>query len=408
MRTQIETIIIGGGQAGLGASYSLNQLGRENLVLEAAAQPGEAWRNGRWDSFTLVTPNWSFRLPGAWYGGPDPDGYMSRAEIVASFENYVGRFQLPVLYNTPVTAVEPLDGQGYRVSTPEKDFETRNVIVATGLFQHPKIPAYAAAISPAINQLHSGEYRNPGTLPSGAVLVVGSAQSGCQIAEELYQSGRKVYLCTSSAGRAPRRYRGKDMYEWLHISGFLDQPVDQLPSPRAKFAGNPHLSGRDGGHSLNLHQFAHDGVILLGRIKGAAKDTVFLSPDLHQNLASADKVESELLKLVDETINRTGMDVPEETLPILRDGFDLPLITELDLKAAGVTSLIWAMGYTYDFSLVRLPVCDEDGYPRQVRGVTDFPGLYFVGMPWIHTRKSGLLVGFGEDAEYIARRIASR
>jgi putative flavoprotein involved in K+ transport len=408
MQTQIETIIIGGGQAGLGASYYLNQLRHENLVLESASQPGNAWRNGRWDSFTLVTPNWSFRLPGAWYEDHDPDGYMPRDEIVETFENYITRFHLPVQYSAPVTAVEPLDGRGYLVRTPDQEYAARNVVVATGLYQNPKFPAYASDLSPAINQLHSGEYRNPGALPPGAVLVVGSAQSGCQIAEELYQSGRTVYLCTCSAGRAPRRYRGKDMYEWLHLSGFLDHPVDQLPSPRAKFAGNPHLSGRDGGHNLNLHQFARDGVILLGRAQDGAGNTIYLAPGMHQNLASADKVEYELLQLVDGYIARSGLDLPEETLPALRDGFHLPQPGELDIKSAGVTSIIWALGYTYDFSLVRLPVCDDDGFPIQTRGVSTFPGLYFVGMPWIHTRKSGHLVGFGEDAECIAGHIAAR
>ncbi len=407
MSTKIETIIIGGGQAGLAASYYLNQLGRENLVLEAASGAGNAWRNGRWDSFTLLTPNWSFRLPGAWYQDSDPDGFMSRAEIVASFENYVARFKLPVHYNTRATAIEPLGGRGYRVRTSDNDIEARNVIVATGLFQKPKIPAYGIDLSPAITQLHSGQYRNPDALPPGAVLVVGSAQSGCQIAEELYECGRTVYLCTCSAGRAPRRYRGKDIYEWQLLSGFLDQTVDQLPSPRAKFFSNPHLSGRDGGHSLNLHKFARAGVVLLGRLQGAREHTVYLAPNLHLNLAAADKFESQLTQLVDGYIAQSGLDAPNETLPVLRDGFDLPQLTELNFKDAGVTTVIWAMGYTFNFELVKLPVCDTDGYPLQTRGVTAYPGLYFVGLPWLHTRKSGLLVGFGEDAEYIAAQIAA-
>lgn len=408
MESTLDTIIIGGGQAGLAVSHFLQQRGCEHLVLEQAAQAGHAWRNDRWDSFTLLTPNWSFRLPGAEYDGDAPDGFMSRAEIVARFEQYVERFRLPVQYGQRVSAVEPdAAGRGYQVTTDAAVFQARHVVIATGLFQQPKRPAYSAALPPGILQLHSGQYRNPSALPPGAVLVVGSGQSGCQIAEELYQSGRTVYLCVGSAGRAPRRYRGKDVYDWLNRCGFLDRTADKLPSPRAKFAANPQVSGRDGGRSLNLHQFARDGVRLLGRLQGAQAGCLELAPDLHASLAKADQFEAQLVKLIDEFITQSGLSAPPETLPELRDGYAVEAATTLDLGAAGVTSLIWAMGYRFDFGLVKLPVFDADGYPRQRRGATDFPGLYFVGLPWLHKQKSGLLVGVGEDAEFIAAQIAA-
>ena len=405
----IETIIIGGGQAGLATSYYLKQHGCEHMVLEQAAQAGNAWRNDRWDSFTLLTPNWSFRLPGAEYQGEGRDGFMGRKEIVARFEQYVEGFHLPVRYGKRVTSVEPAVGrEGYRVGTGETVLHARNVVIATGLYQKPKKPPFSTGISSHITQVASGQYRNPQSLAEGAVLVVGSGQSGCQIAEELYLSGRKVYLCTGFAPRVPRRYRGKDIYEWMHLSGFLDRTTAQLDSPAARFDANPQLTGRDGGRSLNLHQFARDGVVLLGRLQGAREEQAWLAPDLQQNLAKADQKEADIVKMVDGYIARSGLEAPAETLPVLRDGYEAKEITELDLRAAGITTIIWAMGYSFDFSLVRLPVCDGYGFPLSQRGVTDHPGLYFVGLPWLYKFKSGHLFGMAEDAEYIAEAIGKR
>jgi len=412
MNEQIQTIIIGGGQAGLATSYWLKQHQHEHIILEEATQAANAWRNGRWDSFTLVTPNWAMRMPGVESAGADPNGFMPRDEIVAYFEQYIERFKLHVCYNTRVTAVEK-DGVGYVVRTdgdvvPNATFTARNVVVATGLYQRPKIPAFGARLDVGITQLHSGAYRNPHSLAPGAVLVVGSAQSGCQIAEELYQSGRRVYLCTGSAPRMPRRYRGKDIYEWANLTGFLDRTPDMLPSPKARFAGNPQLSGKDGGHSLNLHQFARDGVTLLGRITNVAGHTIALAPDLKENLAKSDGFEANFCKQVDDYVAQKGLDAPREELPRLRDGYNAPEILELDLKADGITTIIWAMGYSFDFSLVRLPTFDADGFPVQQRGVTNYAGLYFIGMPWMPRMKSGQLLGVGEAAEHIAAHVAAR
>jgi putative flavoprotein involved in K+ transport len=401
----MDTIIVGGGQAGLAVSYYLVQQGRAHTILEQASQPAEAWRNHRWDSFTLVTPNWTIRMPGAEYQGNDPDGFMPRDEIVAYFEKYVEHFRLPIQYGVRVASVE-LNGAGYLVHTGEATLEAANVVMATGFFQEPRIPPFGANLPEEIRQLHSSEYRNPAALPPGAVLVVGSAQSGSQIAEELYQSGRKVYLCVSRAGRGPRRYRGKDIVWWLSKMGFFERTADQLPSPQAKFAASVQASGKDGGHTINLHQFARDGVVLLGHMKAVYGAKIALVPDLKDNLAKMDKDEAELIKQVDGYIERKGLDAPPETLPELRDGYQAEVITELDLHAAGITSVIWATGYKFDFSLVRLPILDADGYPIQNRGVTDHPGLYFVGLPWLHTAKSGLLYGVGDHAALIASAIA--
>lgn len=404
---RIETAIVGGGQAGLATSYFLCRHGREHVVLEQAAQPANAWRNGRWDSFTLVTPNWTVRLPGAEYDGPDRNGFMARDDIVAYFERYVDRFQLPVRYDARVTAVAAMDGEGYRVTTPERAYAADNVVIATGFEQLPKVPSFAAGISPNVTQMHSSQYRNPDALPAGGVLVVGSAQSGAQIAEELYLSGRDVFLAIGGAGRAPRRYRGKDVAEWLMKIGFFDMTPDKLPVPKEQFAP-PHVSGTNGGHALNLHQFARDGVTLLGHLRGAADGTLGFAADVHERLARADHFEREVQKMIDGYVQANGLEAPEEELPQLRDGFDQPVITALDLAATGITTVIWATGYTHDYGFVKLPVLDDTGFPIQERGVTRHPGLYFVGMPWMPSLKTGTLAGVGECAAHIAACIAGQ
>ena len=304
-------------------------------------------------------------------------------------------------------SVEPVES-GYLVRAEAAEFEAANVVIAAGLYQQPKIPPFSSNLPSQIRQLHSSEYQNPEALPPGAVLVVGSAQSGCQIAEELYQNGRKVYLSVGSAGRLPRRYRGKDITQWLFEIGFADRTVDQLPSPKAKFAGSAHSTGRDGGHTINLHQFARDGVVLLGHIQSVKADRVILTPDLKENLANADKLEADIVKQVDEYIEINELDAPIESLPDLRDGYSAGEILELELEAAGITSVIWATGYKFDFSMVKLPSFDADGYPLQQRGVTEYPGLYFIGLPYLHTFKSGLLAGVGDDAAHVASHIGSR
>ncbi len=283
-----------------------------------------------------------------------------------------------------------------------------NVVIATGLYQTPKVPEFSSALPSNIRQVHSDAYHNPGELLPGAVLVVGSAQSGAQITEELYQAGKKVYLAVGRAGRLPRRYRGKDANCWSEKLGLYDRTVDQLPSPRAKFAGKPNISGTMGGHTLNLHQFARDGVTLVGHLQSVENGKLKLAPDLWDNLATADAHEAAFIKSVDEYIAKTGMVAPEEKLPVLRDGFQTPPMSDIDLELSGITNVIWATSYAFDFSLVKLPVLDRDGFPIQTGGVTAYPGLYFVGMPWLPTAKSGLLYGVRDTARSIAKNITER
>jgi putative flavoprotein involved in K+ transport len=377
-----------------------------HVVLEQARQAGNAWRNHRWDSFTLNTPNWQSALPGATISSANANGFLSRDEIVKYFEEYVERFHLPVHYGIRVQSVTRSENsQTYVIETSVGTFEARNVVIATGLYQKPKLPAFSVTFPAQIKQIHSDEYRNPQSLPPGAVLVVGSAQSGAQIAEELYQNGRKVYLSVSRAGRVPRRYRGKDANWWHDRMGDYERTVDQLPSPQAKFASKPMVSGANGGHTLNLHQFARDGVALLGRIQSVKDGRVILAQDLRENLVRADKVEDDFVKSVDEFIAKTGLDEQEEVLPKLRDGYNVEQLSELYLQDANINTVIWSTGYSFDFSMVRLPTFDSDGYPIQKRGITGYPGLYFIGLPWLHNAKSGLLFGVAQDAAYIAAAI---
>ena len=305
-------------------------------------------------------------------------------------------------------SVEKIGEESIWCRSTEDNYQAKNVVMATGLYQAPKIPNLSVRIPSNILQIHSMEYKNPSSLPGGAVLVVGTGQSGAQIAEELYQSGRKVYLSIGSAGRVPRRYRGKDMSDWFTLIGMFDAKVEELRSPQAKFAPNPQISGKNGGESLNLHQFARDGVILLGRLREAHDGQLIIAPDVKETLAKVDQFETDALKLVDDYIIRMGLSAPTEDIPRLGDGYEQEQITRLDPNAAGISTIVWATGYTFDFSLVKLPVVDSDGYPIQKRGATRFEGLYFLGMPWLHSRRSGILFGVGDDAAYIAAHIAAR
>jgi len=411
MTEQVETVIIGGGQAGLALSYYLTQQGRTHLVLEQG-RVGETWRSGRWDSFTLNTPNWMTQLPGFPYQGDDPDGFLPREDIVAYLEQYAMSFHAPLHCGARVTTVrQQPGGESYLIEAEQMTFEARNVVLATGAFPKPKLPTASAALSADICQMPTSEYRHPQLLPSGAVLVVGTGQSGCQIAEDLYESGRQVYLSTSSCGRLPRLYRGRDTIWWLTRTGFFDKTLDQLPSPTAKFACNPHVSGNHGGHDINLRQLARQGMILLGHVQAAQGQQIFLAPDLEENLAKADAFAAQITQEIEEYITQTGMQVEANrtTTEALSNGAPStkPLLA-LDLQSAGISTIIWASGYKLDFGWVQIPVFDQAGYPVHRRGVTAFPGLYFLGLNWLYKRKSALLYGVGEDAAFVASALAGR
>jgi putative flavoprotein involved in K+ transport len=407
MEQKIETVIVGGGQAGLSVSYYLNQAKREHIILEQAEYPVRAWRDDRWDSFTLVTPKWSIRLPGAEYQDDDPDGFMGRDDLVQYFDRYIKNNAFPIQCGVKVTTIDLENGM-YHLKTNHGDWTARNVVIATGLFQTPRFPDFHKNIPPEVLQLPSGKYRNPRDLPPGNILVVGSSQSGCQIAEELYQSGREVYLSVGRSGRVPRKYRGKDIFDWLVLSGFMSRKLADLPSPAARFAGNPHVTGKEGGHNLNLHTFSRDGVHLLGHIATIQNGKLMLASDLKENLTKIDQFEEFIVQRIDNYIISRGLEAPLEALPVFKNGYKVPEISSLNLKDAGITTVIWAAGYNFDFSLVHLPIFDEFGFPVTDDGKTNFPGLYFAGLPWMPDQKNGLLVGVAESANRVATDILSQ
>jgi putative flavoprotein involved in K+ transport len=400
MIEQIETVIIGGGPAGLSTSYYLNQYNKEHVILEKYDKIAHPWRNERWDSFTLVTPNWAlFRIPECESYGESPDGYLPRNKIVKFFESYVEKHNFPVQYNTNVVSVESANGDGYLIKTDGKSIKAKNVVVATGFLRNPRIPKFSKKISTEILQIHSGK---------GAVLVVGSAQSGSQQAEELHDSGRKVFLCVGTAGRLPRRYRGKDIVQWMEEMGMFDLTLEQIPPDMQKFHAIPQLTGKNGGYTINLHKFARDGITLLGRLKDAESNKVFIAPDLHNSLAIVDQTESETVKMIDLYIQQLNLDIPEEQLPVLKDGYNQPLIEELDLKAENINTIIWAGGYDWDYSFIKVPVLDSEGFPIQNKGVTNSPGLCFVGMPWMPSERTAFLVGISEGSMSVANYISEK
>ena len=294
------------------------------------------------------------------------------------------------------------ENDGYVIATRERTVTSVNVVVATGILQTPNIPDFASRIDNSIVQIHTSQYRNPAQLPEGRVLVVGTGQSGCQIAEEVYKSGRKTYLCVGSNGRVPRRYRGRDVYAWTGSADINTSTVGQ-------FSNHAHVTGRDGGYELNLHQFAKDGVVLLGRVIDANGFSISLASDLMESLRSADSFYDEYRRTVDDYIEQEGIDAPaDEPLPILRDGYEAPIIKEMDLAKEMIDCIIWATGFQYDFSWVNVPVFNESGFPIQERGVTAVPGLYFVGMNWEHRPKSAFIGSVGPEAERVSEHIVAR
>jgi putative flavoprotein involved in K+ transport len=405
----IRTVVVGAGQAGLITSYHLTRHQHEHVVLEQSAKAAFNWRNRCWDSLKLVTPNWAFyRIPGAKHNHAERDNFMSRDKVIQFFDNYITEFRLPVQFNTQVITVERNEQDAYLIQTNKETWKAKNVVMATGFLQQPKMPVFAKDFPSGIHQLHSSEYRNPGAIPEGAVLVVGSAHSGCLITEELYLSGRKVFLSAGNSGRLPRRYRGKDIMEWFEMIGIFDLTPEQLPPGMGKFDAIPQISGTNGGHNMNLHQFARDGVTLLGHVLGSIGNKAIIAPDLHSMLEKNDQFEEDACNMIDSYIEANGLDASPADLPLWQDGYYHPVIADLDLKKENINTIIWATGYRFDYSLLKLPVLDKDGFPIQTSGESSYPGLYFVGMPWMPSEKSGFLVGVAEAARHIASCIMEK
>lgn len=406
----INTVVVGGGQGGLSASYYLKSNGINHVVLEKADKPAYAWREQKWDSFCFVIPNWTILLPGGSYQNFDiePDGFITRDNIVKYFEEYIKRYELPVILGFAVTKIYRKNSS-WILEGSNKKYQAKNVIIATGFFQFPKIPAFSSNLGSSIYQVHTSEYKRPSELHDGAVLVVGTGQSGMQIAEELHNSGKKVHLSVGSTGRIPRRYRGKDIIYWWKIIGMLTKPVETLDSLKDKFGSNPHLSGVNGGHDLNLHQFYKDGISLYGHLKDISPDGKFIKfkEDLHQLIKKNDDFENNILSLIDENIEKNDIHTEKGIINQLTSAYDQEIISEVNLEKENITNIIWGSGYTRDYSFIEIsdPVVDEMGFPIQTKGISPHQGLYFIGMPWISNPGSGLLYGVGDDAKHIINHL---
>ncbi|MBR0670798.1 flavin-containing monooxygenase [Neoroseomonas soli] len=402
----IETIVIGAGQAGLAMSHHLAQRGREHVLLERA-RIAERWRSERWDSLYFQFPNRMMRLPGHAYAGDDPDGFTHRDGVVRFITDYAMRNAAPVRCGIEVTALRRADNGRLRIETGAFAMEAANVVVATGPYQVPKVPPAAAGLPPGIQQVTANRYTNPGELPPGGVLVVGSGASGFQIVEDLLQQGRRVHYALRGHRRVPRSYRGRDFGIWNEQSGFTSRVARTIPPGFRP----PLVTGHKGGHTANVRRLVQRGVTLLGSLRGIEDGRVFLNADLNASLDAGDEDFRATLREIDAYVEREGIDAPRDEAAEAEArtiGERVPEVEALDLASAGITSVVWALGYGVDFGWIACPVRDERATLIHDRGITREPGLLFLGLPRMHKIKSAFLWGVGEDAEHLAEHIAGR
>jgi len=410
MVKRIETVVIGAGQCGLAMSACLLEAGREHIVLERG-QVAQAWRE-RWDSLTLLSPNWFTRLPKYAYSGDDPNGFIGRDEIVRFFADYAFMLEAPVECGFDVASVHPAEGSN-RIIVRGADgttFDADNVVVAIGGYHKAKVPPVGGLLPRTVLQIHSSDYRRPAQLPPGAVLVVGAGASGQQIAEELMRSGRTVYISVGTHNRLPRRYRGHDAIWWMEQLGTFDTTVGSLPSfEEAMRRPSVSLTGVGGGHDLDLRDLEREGMILLGHITGADDARLRLAPDLEASLSDGEKVYASFVESIDRYIEKNGLrfDSPDAR-PHGGDERVRKDITTLDVAQAGISSIVWATGFRRDFDWIRSPSIAPGRDPVHVRGVSNQPGLFFLGLRWLHTRRSNFIDGAGADAAYVRDQILRR
>ena len=393
-----QVVIVGGGQAGLAVSYELTKAGVDHLVLERA-RIASAWR-GRWDAFCLVTPNWTMDLPGFPYGGDDPQGFLPRDGIVDYLERYAASFKAPIQTGVEVQSLDARADGGFLLRTSGGEMRARQVVLATGAYQRPHRPAVASAFPSRLLVIDAEDYKRPSALPPGQVLVVGSGQTGCQVAEDLHLAGREVALACGRAPWGPRRLAGLDLVDWLMRTDWFDFPLSSLPMPQARLAANIQFTGRDGGHDLNYRVLQAMGVQLVGHLQAVEGSKARFAPDLADSVAFGDQRYSDLCNLLRQQLPAAGFDVPDLPVP---PPFVADSPPEVDLDAFG--TVIFTAGFRPDYARwVHLPAFDEWGFPLTADGAsTVVPGLYFAGVHFLRTRKSSLLFGVGEDAGHVVR-----
>jgi putative flavoprotein involved in K+ transport len=399
----IDCAVIGAGQAGLATSHHLGRLGVEHVVLERG-RVGETWRTARWDSFHLNTPNWCTDLPGRSVSEEDPDAFAPLADVIGLLEAYADEISAPVR-SADVTALRS-ETDGFTLQLADDTLSTRTVVVATGAFQQPLAVAEAADLPGDVVRMHTSAYRHPGELPEGGVLVVGSGQSGCEIGLELLETGRDVHLAVGRCGWFPRRYRGRELMRWMVDAGATEDTPEVFPTPAARLAGNVAVSGSRGGRDCNALVLEQAGARLYGRFEGFESGNAVFADDLENSLEFGRAFERNLARRFDEWAASVALELPPAAPEPERPRRDHDP-TRLALAREGVASVLWAGGYRPAFSWIDLPIFDALEFPHASRGVTAVPGLAFVGLPWLHTRKSPLLLGVGEDAGHVAEAVAA-
>jgi len=404
----LDAAVIGAGWAGLGVSYVLAKAGLSHRVLERG-RIGETWRTQRWDSFHLNTPKFQAVMPGDCYDGPDPEGFYTRNEFVVLLEDYARRCRLPVAIDTPVTALT-YDGEDriYRLITPTGEFTARAVVVASGSLNRPRRPELARALPPGLQQIDPSVYRNPDALPPGAVLVVGSAQSGGQIAEDLAIAGRVVFLSTGRTGRKPRRYRGRDVSFWEQETGLYDIPRKHFVGPGGRIPGRPLLGTP---HTISLQSLSAQGVVLLGRFTGIANGRLTFADDVRENIRLGDEAAAKTRRHIDDYIACHGIDAPQaidDPAETVAPRLPNPPILSLDPSEHHLSTVIWCAGFEGDYSFVQVPgLLNPHQQPLEKEGLTDAPGIYFAGVDFSSTRKSGLITSIAEEAERLVGHIVA-
>lgn len=398
-------VVIGGGQAGLSISYYLAQHNIDHCLLEKHSVM-HSWKYERWDSFTLVTPNWQCALPNHPYDGDDPRGFMNREQINDYLQRFADKVQAPVREGIRVENLTVNSQGGFFIHTNQGDFSADQVVVASGAYHQPVVPRMAERLPAELTQIHSADYKNANQLPAGGVLVVGSGQSGAQIAEDLHLAGRQVHLATGNAPRVARFYRGKDVVEWLEEMGYYRQSVSDHPLGRNVRANTNHyVTGRDGGRDVDLRRFATEGMQLYGTLDNFAQGRFQFRANLTENLDKADATYNNINARIDAWIEQAGIETdigPSSYQPLWQPERER---TEVALSEMGIGCILWCIGYRPDYSWLDAPVFNGQGHPQHERGVTSQPGLYFLGLPWLHTWGSGRFSGIDEDARYLLQAI---
>ncbi len=401
-----DTLIVGGGQAGIAMSEHLGNCGLHHLVLERH-RIAERWRSERWDSLVANGPAWHDRFPGLEFAGTEPDAFATKEQVADYFVEYAKLIDAPIRCGVEVTKVERnIDRRGFTVETSEGVIEANSVVAATGPFQRPVIPPIVPDDA-GVLQIHSAGYRNPDQLPEGAVLVVGAGSSGVQIADELLRAGRSVYLSVGPHDRPPRTYRGRDFVWWLGVLGKWDAAALAPGTEHVTIA----VSGARGGNTVDFRRLATEGMTLVGLTKSYGNGVMHFAPDLAHNIAEGDANYLSLLDEADAYVARNGLDLPQE--PDARDIAPDPQcmidpVVELNLADAGVTTVLWATGYAADYSWLKVDTFDDNARPRHQRGVSTEPGIYFLGLPWQSRRGSSFIWGVWHDAKYLADHIATQ